>query len=108
MQGSASDSHRLHCLIAMIETKRLRIRHLALSDHKSFDALFGDKEVMEFSNGTLNTTEVSDWLKNQIDGYKQNTGIDILAIENKSTDVVIGYCGLTCLLYTSPSPRDRG
>lgn len=79
-----------------IETKRLRLRPLQISDHKSLDALLGDREVMEFSDdGPLDTDKVGIWLRTQIEEYKTDSGIKILAVENKSTSVFIGYCGLT-------------
>lgn len=80
----------------MIETERLVLRRLVVSDHEAFDALFADEEVMESSdNGPLNTREVGVWLNGQIESYKKNSGIEILAVEIKSTSEVIGYCGLT-------------
>jgi len=54
----------------MIETKRLKLRQLLISDHESLDALFGDANVMEFSDGSLNSAEVGAWLRSQIDGYE--------------------------------------
>jgi RimJ/RimL family protein N-acetyltransferase len=80
----------------MIETKRLSLRRLAESDHGALDTLFGDEEVMESSvDGTLSTEEVGAWLKEQIDGYVEADGVEILAVEVTSTSEVIGYCGLT-------------
>ena len=80
----------------MIETKRLILRRLVIADHEALDALFADEEVMESSNdGPLNTKGVGTWLKDQIEGYQKNSGIDILAVELRSTSEVIGYCGLT-------------
>ena len=82
--------------MTMIETKRLILRQLAISDHEALDTLFADEKVMESSNdGPLNTKEVGAWLKDQIEGYQKNSGLDILAVEIRSTSEVIGYCGLT-------------
>lgn len=80
----------------MIETERLRLRQLTISDHAAFDTLFSDEEVMKSSDdGPLDTNEVGVWMKRQIDVYEKNNGVEMLAIETKSTSEVIGYCGLT-------------
>lgn len=82
--------------VVMIETKRLMLRRLVISDHEALDTLFADEEVMESSNnGSLNTKEVGAWLKDRIEGYQRDSGVDILAVEVRSTSEVIGYCGLT-------------
>lgn len=83
----------------MLESKRLILRHLINSDYDILLSLLGDKDVMEFSdNGPLDPQKVKSWLENQIEGYKNDNGIDILVIENKSDSRLIGYCGLT--MYT--------
>lgn len=80
----------------MIETERLILRRLLVSDHEAFCTLFADKEVMKFSDdGPLDTKAVDVWLKRQIDRYDIERGVGVLAVEIKSTAAVIGYCGLT-------------
>jgi len=79
----------------MLETRRLKLRQLLISDHESLDALFGDADVMEFSDMPLNSDEAGAWLRSQIDGYEKNNGIEISAVVKKSTSEFIGYCGLT-------------
>lgn len=80
----------------MIETKRLLLRRLVSSDHEAFDTLFGDGEVMESSvHGTLSTEEVGAWLNRQIDGYGEESGIEVFAVEIRASCEVVGYCGMT-------------
>ena len=80
----------------MIETKRLRLRRVRISDHAAFDSLFSDEEVMESSDdGPLDSKEVGVWMNRQIDVYEKSNGVEMLAVEMKSTSEVIGYCGLT-------------
>ena len=55
----------------MLETRRLKLRRLLISDHDSLDALFGDADVMEFSDVPLNSDETGAWLRSQIDGYEK-------------------------------------
>ena len=51
---------------------------------------------MESSDdGPLSTQEVGVWLQDHISGYEHSSGIEILAVELKSTSEFIGYCGLT-------------
>ena len=81
--------------MTMIETKRLILRRLVIADHEALDTLFADEKVMESSNdGPLNTKEVGAWLNDQIEGYQKKSGIDILAVELRSTSEIVGYCGL--------------
>lgn len=80
----------------MIESTRLILRRMARSDHAAFDTLLGDEEVMESSDsGPLDSEQVRLWLKDHIEGYEKNKGIEVFAVVIKSTSEVIGYCGLT-------------
>ena len=80
----------------MIETKRLILRQFEITDQEALESLLGDKEVMESSDdGPLNTEEVGEWLRGQIEESKKKNGIEILAVINKATSELIGYCGLT-------------
>jgi len=47
----------------MIETKRLRLRQLSVSDHSSLEFVLGDEKVMEFSDGPMLTDEIGLGLK---------------------------------------------
>ena len=79
----------------MIETQRLKLRPLKHSDSDAFNVLFSDTEVMRSSiYGTKTQEEVKEWLANQIDSKHHSTGIELLAVTCKSTQVIIGYCGL--------------
>lgn len=51
---------------------------------------------MESSDdGPLGPKEVDVWIKLQNDVYQKNNGVEMLAVEMKSTPEVIGYFGLT-------------
>ena len=65
-----------------------------MSDQLSLELILGDQEVMEFSDGCMNSREVAEWLATKVSN-SINDGIEILAVELKSTDSFIGYCGLT-------------
>ena len=80
----------------MIETLRLELRPLEASDHKALNVLFSDQQVMKSSiNGIMSSEEVMVWITAQIKEHKNNNGISILAVNNKSIAQVIGYCGLS-------------
>ncbi len=80
----------------MIETERLILRRLTASDHEALESLFGNAEVMNSSvDGPLNSEEVATWLSDQIELYKSDSGIEILAVICEATSELIGYCGLT-------------
>ena len=80
----------------MIATPRLVLRRLMMSDQDAIDALLGDEEVMADSEtGPWNAKQAAAWLREHLDSYKENNGIEVLAVEMKSTSEFIGYCGLT-------------
>ena len=67
-----------------------------MSDQDAIDALLGDEEVMADSEtGPWNAKQAAAWLREHLDSYKENNGIEVLAVEMKSTSEFIGYCGLT-------------
>ncbi|MEM7563239.1 MAG: GNAT family N-acetyltransferase [Pseudomonadota bacterium] len=79
----------------MIETKRLILRQFMLRDLEALKILLGDNEVMESSvDGPLDSAQIEAWLSEQFAGYKNGDGIEVLAVVNKSTTELIGYCGL--------------
>ncbi|MEM7278873.1 MAG: GNAT family N-acetyltransferase [Pseudomonadota bacterium] len=79
----------------MIETDRLVLRPLKMSDEESFCELFADPQVMKSSiGGTKTPEEVKEWLLDQIERSKSGRGIELLAVKLKSTAAIIGYCGL--------------
>ena len=70
----------------LIETKRLRLRRLTISDHAEFDTLLSDEEVMESSDdGPPDPKEVDVWMKLQNDVYQKNNRAKMLTVEMKST-----------------------
>ena len=80
----------------MIDTGRLELRPLVFADHKALNVLFSDEQVMKSSiNGIMSSEEVMVWITAQIEEHKNNNGISILAVNNKSIAQVIGYCGLS-------------
>ena len=76
------------------ETKRLFLRHFHIFDSKAMNRVFGDPEVMRFGDGVQTERWVGDWLQNCLKNYYQNWGFGPWAVVEKTTQEVIGYCGL--------------
>ena len=82
----------------VIETERLVLRRLAMSDHRAFVSLLTDPLVMRFSDeGPLSAEAVITWLNCQTEGDDHDSDLALRAIEIKGTAEVIGYCGLIAM-----------
>lgn len=82
----------------MIETDRLTLRSMKISDVDSFAVLFADPKVMKSSiDGTKTSEEVRKWLLEEIENRQNSRGVELLAVLEKSTANVIGYCGLSLI-----------
>jgi RimJ/RimL family protein N-acetyltransferase len=77
----------------ILETDRLILREFKLEDARPMEAVLGDPDVMEFSEGVMDTEGVATWLKFAKEGYARR-GYGPWAIIEKSSEAVIGYCGL--------------
>lgn len=75
-------------------TERLILRHFESDDGDAMDCVFGDAEVMHFGCGVQTQQWVREWLGRRLEDY-QMLGYGLLAVVEKSSSVVIGYCGLT-------------
>jgi RimJ/RimL family protein N-acetyltransferase len=75
-------------------TDRLLLRPLHLLDAQALYGVFGDPEVMRFSQGGPQTVEwVHGWLERQMENYAR-WGFGRYAVLERSLQEVIGYCGL--------------
>ena len=69
----------------------------------SSDTATGQSESKSTELDSHSIEEIDEWLKRYPDDQKQSAVLAALRAAQHQND---GY--LTCLLYTSPSPRDRG
>ena len=85
----------LQSLINMIiaETERLILRHFEPTDCEALMHVFGDAEVMRFSDGVQTCDWVEAWLRTSIENY-QRRGFGPYAVVERISGDVIGYCGL--------------
>jgi RimJ/RimL family protein N-acetyltransferase len=80
----------------VLETDRLILRHVALSDLDSLASLFADPEVMRFSLGTQTREYTQRWIEGCLQDYQPDRwGFGLWAVVQKSTGQLIGFCGLT-------------
>ena len=79
--------------MATLETERLILRPLQISDAETLDRVFGDPEVMLYGPGIQTQTWVHDWLRGCLEDY-QKLGFGPWAVVEKGSSTVIGYAGL--------------
>ncbi|MEL7179021.1 MAG: GNAT family N-acetyltransferase [Pseudomonadota bacterium] len=80
----------------MIIGERLRLRRWTANDIIYLDAIFGDPEVMEFSDrGALSKSEQQVWLDTQLSQAKSMERFGTNAIEFNTSGKVSGYVSLS-------------
>lgn len=78
------------------QTERLILREFELSDTEPLGAVFGDAEVMQYSNiGVRDAEGVRQWLREWIEVRYPAWGFGMWAVVEKNRGEVLGYCGLT-------------
>jgi RimJ/RimL family protein N-acetyltransferase len=75
-------------------TERLALRHFHILDAEPIYQVFGDPEVMRFSDGVQTKEWVDNWLRSCLERYYRTWGFGPYAVVQKSNQHVIGYCGL--------------
>lgn len=78
----------------MIQTQRLRLRHLTQADYPALSLILQDRDVMYAYNGPFSDEEVQAWLDKQLLRYEKD-GFGLYAVVLKETGEMIGQCGLT-------------
>ena len=120
----------------ILETERLYLREMNQNDYGDLAEILQNPKVMYAYEHDFSDNDVQEWLDRQVERYKKY-GFGLWAMILKNTGEMIGQAGLTiqpykdkevleigyllkesfwhngyaseaaCLLYTSPSPRDR-
>lgn len=80
-------------LMFLLTTERLLLRHFQPSDAESLYHVFGDPEVMRFSDGVKTKEWIHHWLRTCQERYA-SWGFGPYAIVKRENQDVIGYCGL--------------
>ena len=88
----------------IIETNRLFLRELNLSDTSVLIELFSDPIAMKFFPAVKTNNEVNEWIQKNIDSYSTNNfGLYLCVL--KQNGLAIGYCGL--ILQTDVDGKDE-
>ena len=78
----------------IVETDRLVLRLFRQSDADAMNCVFGDPEVMRFGDGVQTQQWVQDWINHRLESYAQKSEIGPWAVNERSKEEAIGYCGL--------------
>ena len=82
----------------IIETSRLKLREMRLSDYPALSQILQDTNVMYAYEGAFSDIETQEWLDRQIKNYDKY-GFGLWAVTLKTTGEMIGQCGLTMQKY---------
>ena len=82
----------------VLETPRLLLRKMRLSDIDALSAIMQDERVMYAYNGAFNDEETAMWLERQLQRYEM-FGFGLWAATLKETGEMIGQCGITVQPY---------
>jgi len=81
-------------MIIILETERLYLRELELSDAGELAKVLSDPESMKFYPHPFSTQEVENWITWNINNYKIH-GFGLWAVIRKEDDTFLGDCGIT-------------
>ena len=79
---------------AVIETERLFLREMDLSDFDALYAVLADRGIMQHYPYAFDEERVLDWIERNMRRYREN-GYGLWAVCLKETGEMIGDCGLT-------------
>lgn len=80
--------------MSIIETERLFLRELKLSDTEQLANILSDSETMQYYPEPFDREKVKNWILWNMDNYKKyNHGL--WAVVTKDSDIFIGDCGIT-------------
>ncbi|MEG0795402.1 MAG: GNAT family N-acetyltransferase [Odoribacter sp.] len=84
----------------ILETPRLQLREMSISDMKSLSSILQDEKVMYAYNGAFSEEETAMWMQKQLQRYKE-LGFGLWAVLKKDTNEMIGQCGITMQEYNN-------
>jgi [ribosomal protein S5]-alanine N-acetyltransferase len=76
----------------ILETERLRLRHLATGDRDELASILTDPETMQYYERPFTVAESEQWISQNMQRY-QTDGFGLWAIVSKQTDEFLGDCG---------------
>lgn len=78
----------------ILETERLILREMTQNDYADLCEILQDKKTMYAYEHAFSDNEVQEWLKKQINRYK-NDGLGLWAVTLKTSGEFVGQCGIT-------------
>ena len=78
----------------MLETERMVLRRMEMSDVDDLMGIFSDPVAMRYYPGTKSRREAEDWVRRMLASYRDN-GFGLWAAILKDSDEFAGQCGLT-------------
>lgn len=90
-----------------LETNRLLLREMTLSDMGALSLILQDKKVMYAYNGAFNDKETLIWMQKQLQRYK-DYGFGLWGVFLKDTNEMIGQCGITMQEYKTAQVPEIG
>lgn len=91
----------------ILETDRLRLREMTLSDRKALSSILQDENVMYAYNGVFSDEETMAWMQKQLQRYKEY-GFGLWGVFLKDTGEMIGQCGITMQEYRATQVPEIG
>lgn len=82
----------------ILETQRLGLREMNISDMDSLSLILQDERVMYAYNGAFSKEETMTWMQRQLQRYK-DFGFGLWAVVLKENGEMIGQCGITMQEY---------
>lgn len=91
----------------ILETDRLQLREMTLSDIGALSSILQDEKVMYAYNGAFNDEENLAWMQKQMQRYEEY-GFGLWGVFIKNTDEMIGQCGITMQEYKATQVPEIG
>ena len=91
----------------ILETTRLQLREMTLSDMSALSSILQDEKVMYAYNGAFSDEETLNWMQKQLQRYK-DYGFGLWGVFLKDTGKMIGQCGITMQEYKTAQVPEIG
>lgn len=91
----------------ILETARLQLQEMKISDINSLSSILQDENVMYAYNGAFNEEETMAWMQKQLQRYK-DFGFGLWGVFLKGTNEMIGQCGITMQEYKTEQVPEIG
>lgn len=91
----------------VLETPRLLLREMSLSDIAPLSSILQDEKVMYAYNGAFNEEETALWMNRQLQRYEDH-GFGLWAVCLKGSNEMIGQCGITMQEYNNQQVPEIG